>query len=88
MALSIKNGEMERLARELVSTPGLSVTEPIRQSLETEIAPEMKAQRPNDSDLIVKLREISDAAGRIPARDHPMTEEEILGYDELGIPTR
>ncbi|CCV15662.1 type II toxin-antitoxin system VapB family antitoxin [Mesorhizobium sp. STM 4661] len=88
MALSIKNREVEQLARELARSRGVSVAEAIRQSLENEIARESVASRSKESDLIVKLKEISDRAGRIPERDHAMTEDEILGYDELGIPTR
>ncbi|TPI31949.1 protein transcription factor [Mesorhizobium sp. B3-2-1] len=88
MALSIKNREVEELARELARSRGISVTEAIRQSLESEIALDSVISWPNESDLIIKLREISDRAGRIPERDNPMTEDEILGYDEFGIPTR
>jgi antitoxin VapB len=88
MALSIKNSEVEQLARELARSRGVSMTEAIRQSLENEIARESLMSQPKESDLIAKLREISDRAGRIPKRDNPMTEDEILGYDELGIPTR
>ncbi|RUX90362.1 protein transcription factor [Mesorhizobium sp. M7D.F.Ca.US.004.03.1.1] len=88
MALLIKNVEVERLARELAMSRGVSVTEAIRQSLENEIARENLTSQQNESDLIVRLMEISEQAGQIPMRDHPMTEDEILGYDELGIPTR
>ncbi|MFC3324721.1 type II toxin-antitoxin system VapB family antitoxin [Mesorhizobium cantuariense] len=88
MALSIKNAEISQLARQLASSRGVSATEAIRQSLENEIARESMASRSGESELIVKLREISERAGRIPKRDHPMTEDEILGYDEFGIPTR
>ena len=87
MALSIKNMEVEQLARELARRRRVSVTEAIRQSLEREVARERLVPRPNDSDLLTKLREISDRAGRIP-RISDMTDDEILGYDELGIPTR
>lgn len=66
----------------------MSVTEAIRQSLENEIARENLTSQQTESDLIVRLMEISEQSGRIPARDDPMTEDEILGYDELGIPTR
>ena len=87
MALSIKNMEVEQLARELARRRRVSVTEAIRQSLEREVARERLVQQPKESDLLTKLREISDQAGRIP-RISDMTDDEILGYDELGIPTR
>ncbi|PBB66646.1 protein transcription factor [Mesorhizobium sp. WSM4312] len=88
MALSIKNAEVEQLARELARSRGVSLTEAIRQSLENALDRENAASRQHESDLIVKLREISERASRVPMRDPPMTEDEILGYDELGIPTR
>ncbi|MET2830876.1 type II toxin-antitoxin system VapB family antitoxin [Mesorhizobium shangrilense] len=88
MALSIKNSEVKRLARELASPRGVSVTEAIRQSHENEIARESAAPQMQEPDLIAKLSEIAGQAARIPKRDHPMTEDEILGYDELGIPIR
>ncbi|ESY65593.1 type II toxin-antitoxin system VapB family antitoxin [Mesorhizobium sp. B283B1A] len=87
MALLIENSEVEQLARELASSRGVSVTEAIRQSLENEITRESPMFRPKESELM-RLLEISEQASRIPKRDHPMTEDEILGYDELGIPTR
>ncbi len=88
MALSINDSEVEQLARELARSRGVSVTEAIRQSLENEIARESMISQPKESELIVKLLEISEQASQIPKRDHAMTEDEILGYDELGIPTR
>ncbi|MEP6564851.1 MAG: type II toxin-antitoxin system VapB family antitoxin [Mesorhizobium sp.] len=87
MALSIKNMEVEQMARELARRRRVSVTEAIRQSLEREVARERLVPRPKESDLLTKLREISDQAGRIP-RISDMTDDEILGYDEFGIPTR
>ncbi|TPK78049.1 protein transcription factor [Mesorhizobium sp. B2-4-18] len=87
MALFIKNVEVERLARELAKSRGVPVTEAIRQSLENETARENLTSQQNESDLIARLMEISEQAGRIPHRDHPMTEDEVLGYDELEIPS-
>ncbi|UVC17866.1 type II toxin-antitoxin system VapB family antitoxin [Mesorhizobium onobrychidis] len=82
MALLIKNVKVEQLARELARCRGVSVTEAIPQSLERLVF------QSKETELVMKLRAISDRAGRIPKRDNVMTEDEILGYDELGIPTR
>jgi len=62
-----QNVEAERLARELARSRGVSVTEAIRQSLENEIARENLTSRHNESDLIVRLMEIAEQAGRIAA---------------------
>ncbi|WP_181174670.1 type II toxin-antitoxin system VapB family antitoxin [Mesorhizobium sp. B2-3-10] len=88
MALFIKNVEVERLARELAKSRGVPVTEAIRQSLENETARENLTSQQNESDLIARLMEISEQAGRIPDRDRPMAEDEVLGYGELEIPSR
>ncbi len=87
MALSIKNMEVEKLARELARRRRVSVTEAIRQSLEREVARERLVPRDGD-DLFQRLMAISDSAGRIPRRENALTDDEILGYDESGIPTR
>ncbi|TPO12662.1 type II toxin-antitoxin system VapB family antitoxin [Mesorhizobium sp. B1-1-5] len=88
MALSIKNLEVEQLARELARRRRVSVTEAIRQSLEREVARERLVPRDESSDLFQRLMAISDSGARIPRRENAMTEDEILGYDDLGIPTR
>ncbi|MGX5828202.1 type II toxin-antitoxin system VapB family antitoxin [Mesorhizobium sp. 43Arga] len=88
MALSIKNMEVERLARELARRRSVSVTEAIRQSLEREIARERLVPREESADLFQRLMAIADSAGKIPERENAMTDDEILGYDELGIPTK
>jgi antitoxin VapB len=88
MALSIKNMEVERLARELARRRSVSVTEAIRQSLEREVARERLVPREEGTDLFQRLMAIVDSAGKIPERENAMTDDEILGYDELGIPTK
>lgn len=88
VALSIKNMEVEQLARELARRRRVSVTEAIRQSLEREVARERLVPRDESSDLFQRLMAISDSGAQIPRRENAMTEDEILGYDNLGIPTR
>jgi antitoxin VapB len=88
MALSIKNTEVEQLARELARRRRVSVTEAIRQSLEREVARERLVPREENSDLFQRLMAISESAGKISKRENAMTDDEILGYDEFGIPTK
>ncbi|CCV08655.1 conserved hypothetical protein [Mesorhizobium metallidurans STM 2683] len=88
MALSIKNLEVEQLARELARRRRVSVTEAIRQSLEREVARERLVPRDENSDLFQRLMAIAERAAQIPEREDAMSDDEILGYDELGIPTR
>ncbi|RWK40074.1 type II toxin-antitoxin system VapB family antitoxin [Mesorhizobium sp.] len=88
MALSIKNTEVEQLARELARRRRVSVTEAIRQSLEREVARERLVPRDEADDLFQRLMAIAERAAQVPQRQDAMTDDEILGYDELGIPTR
>ncbi|UVK46840.1 type II toxin-antitoxin system VapB family antitoxin [Mesorhizobium sp. AR07] len=88
MALSIKNMEVEQLARELARRRRVSVTEAIRQSLEREVARERLVPRDETDDLFQRLMAIADSAGKVPKRENAMTDDEILGYDEFGIPTK
>ncbi len=87
MALSIKNPDVERMARELSRRRGVSVTEAIRQSLEREVERERRIPRHAPSERLRKMMEISERASRIP-RISDMSDDEILGYDEFGAPTR
>jgi antitoxin VapB len=88
MALSIKNTEVEQLARELARRRRVSVTEAIRQSLEREVARERLVPRDEPDDLFQRLMAIAERAAPEPKRQDAMTDVEILGYDELGIPTQ
>ena len=88
MALSIKNAEVEELARELARRRRISVTEAIRQSLEREVARDRRIPRQEGSDLYRSLLAISEAAAKIPLREKALSEDEVLGYDEFGIPTK
>lgn len=83
MPLSIRNAEVENLAREVSRLTGESVTEAIGKSLESRLAMLRRHQR---QDAVRK--EIDEILARVHALpildDRP--EDEILGYDENGIP--
>lgn len=87
MALSIKNAQVEKLARELARRRRVSVTEAIRQSLEREVARERLVPREAPNDMYNKLMAIVEHSALIPT-DTDLTEDEILGYDEFGIPSK
>jgi antitoxin VapB len=83
MALSIKNEETERLARELARRTGVSITEAITHALRQQIAREdgkRSASRIRD-----ELLEIGRRCAALPDLD-TRSPEEILGYDEIGLP--
>ena len=84
MAMSIRNPETEKLARELSRLTGETLTEAIGKSLEERLE-RLKRRRDEES-----LRRDLDA---ILARFHALpvldtrSEDEILGYDDNGLPT-
>jgi len=86
MALSIRDPETDRLARELARLTGESMTGAIRVALEERLARE---KRRREADIDRRRRAINaivEHASRLPVLDD-RTDDEILGYDEHGLPT-
>lgn len=81
MALSIKNAEAERLARELAREHGTTVTRSVIVALEEALrrARGRKAA-PSVRDAIL---DVSQRCAALPDRD-ARSADEILGYDERG----
>lgn len=81
MALSIKNVEAERLARELAKERGTTVTGAIIGALEDALRRTRgRKMAPTMREAIV---EISDRCAALPDID-TRPADEILGYDERG----
>jgi len=85
MALNIKHSEADRLARELARRQGRSITDVVINALEAELARERK--RAPSPDLVERLLAIGRHYSALPDRDK-RSADEILGYDEHGIPIR
>ena len=85
MPLSIKAPEADRLARQLAATTGETITAAVivamRERLERE-----KHKRRNDRSLAAELMAIGRHCASLPVLD-PRSSDEILGYDENGLPT-
>jgi antitoxin VapB len=83
MALNIKDEETARLAREVAQRAGESITEAIctalRERLQRLSGPQRAATQRE------KLYEILQRVDALP-RKTDLTEDEILGYSEHGIP--
>ncbi|MBM7788546.1 type II toxin-antitoxin system VapB family antitoxin [Tenggerimyces flavus] len=84
MALSIKDPEADRLARELAAKTGETLTEAVVIALRERLARQTGRAR------VVPLREelaaIRQRCAALPVLDH-RTADEIIGYDEDGLPT-
>jgi antitoxin VapB len=82
MAISIKDPETDRLARALAAATGMSLTDAIRTALAERL--ERETRRPTRS-IAADIRRVQERLAHLPVLD-PRTPDEILGYDERGLP--
>jgi len=83
MALNIRNPEAERLAAELARTTGESKTEAVTKALRDRL---VRVRREHTRRRLAdELEEIADHCASLPVLDGRRPEE-ILGYDEAGLP--
>ena len=83
MALSIKSPETERLARLVAKETGETLTAAIEQALRERL--EKLKRRQRAPALIEQLHAIARRVKALPVLDD-RTPDEILGYDENGLP--
>jgi antitoxin VapB len=83
MALSIKDPDADRLARELAARTDETLTEAIVVSLRERLEREKKKAR--RVSLTDELGEIGRRCASLPVLDK-RTADEILGYDHDGLP--
>jgi antitoxin VapB len=84
MALNIKDPVADRLVRELAETTGESITTAVTVAVRERLE-RIRGLAPAEVRLQAILR-ISERAAARPVIDD-RTDEEILGYDEDGLPT-
>ncbi len=92
MGLTITNEDVVRMIRELAERRGVSLDEAVRQAVEREVAhtppAPLRERSPEEAaELYEKLMAIARRAHARPVLND-LSEDEILGYDEHGIPTR
>ena len=82
MAVNVKNDETDRLVRELTELTGESlteaITEAVRQRLDRERRRRAASGTPSLAAAVARLRAMPVLDDRTP--------DEILGYDDLGLP--
>ena len=81
MALSIKSDEADRLARELAAETGESLTDAVTVAIRERLARTRKRRR----GVAARLMAIAERNRDRPRLDD-RSEDEILGYDEHGLP--
>jgi antitoxin VapB len=83
MALSIKNPLAEKLARKVAEESGDSITQAIIHSLEERLE-RLKGRR-QTTGIEEEIMRISEHCRALPDLDD-RSAEDILGYDERGLP--
>ncbi|MGH8932181.1 MAG: type II toxin-antitoxin system VapB family antitoxin [Egibacteraceae bacterium] len=83
MALSIKNEEADRLARELAATTGETITDSIIAALRERLDRE-RARR--SSNVAARLRRLASEIASMPILDD-RSPDDILEFDGHGLPT-
>jgi antitoxin VapB len=86
MALSMRDPETDRLARELARLTGESMTGAIRAALEERLAREKRRREADIERRRQAINAIVERFASLPVLDD-RSDEEILGYDENGLPT-
>jgi antitoxin VapB len=84
MALSIKDADADRLARELASATGESITVATRRALDERL--QRVRARAGVADTAASLGDVI-ARGRARAIVDERSFDDILGYDSTGLPT-
>ena len=83
MALSIKDPEADRLAREVAARTGETLTAAVIAALRDRLA-RLRSQ-PRRRRVSDDLREIGKRCARLPTLDDRHADD-IIGYDERGLP--
>jgi antitoxin VapB len=83
MALSLKDAETDRLAREVARLTGESPTEAVRTALAKRLERERR-KRGRAKSLAERLDAIALHCAALPDHD-TRTPEEIVGYDDHGM---
>jgi antitoxin VapB len=84
MAISIKSAEADQLARELAATTGETITDAVILAMQERMQ-RLRRKRAARG-LAADLMEIGRHCASLPVLD-PRSSDEILGYDENGLPS-
>jgi antitoxin VapB len=82
MAVLIRDPEADRLIRELAQRTGESITQTVRQGLQRML--------PNEDEIAARKRRLAELLAYfdfLPRENEHLTIDEIIGYDENGLPT-
>ena len=83
MGLNIKNEDVHRLARELASATGESMTSAIRKALEERLE---RVERVREEQIAEKKRRLRKLLDSLPPVPPDVTSDHSELYDEYGLP--
>ena len=86
MALSIKDPETDRLVRRLAQREGTSMTGAIKLAVDNELKRGARFSPEELDRRRAAIRALQDEIKKYPI-DWSLTDEQILGYDENGLPS-
>jgi len=84
MAITIEHPDADELAQELAQMTGESITDAVLTAIRERLAREAEQRRV--ARVMEGIRKIQAEVAQLPVLD-PRTPDEILGYDENGLPT-
>ncbi len=82
--LNIKDDEAHALAAELARRTGQSMTDAVKDALRERLKREQSGRAQSDR-VVERVMEIARRAASRPLLD-PRLPDDIIGYDDLGIP--
>jgi antitoxin VapB len=85
MALSIKDEEADRLARELAAATGESLTEAVTKALRDRLRV-VRGDNRTDAEYLADIQRIVADYNQRPVVDD-RSPDEIIGYDKNGLPS-
>lgn len=86
MTLHIKDEKADRLARELAQVTGETLTEAVTRAIEERLG---RFRRRSEAEIEARRRamiEVIEEIKKLPVLD-PRSPDEIIGYDEHGLPS-
>jgi len=83
MAMNIKNEEAYRLAQKLAAETGETLTEAVTVAVRERLQSLQRSNRRRD--VVASVGEIQEFVRSLPDLDR-RSAEEIVGYDEYGLP--
>lgn len=85
MAFSIRSNRVEEKARAYAARHGTTLTGALEKALDKAEAQERAFDRAAYEEWVAPIRAIQAAYAALP--DSGLTEDEIMGWDENGLPT-